>query len=145
MGRMKTLGLGLLVVLALVAVSATTASAATSATGVRPAKKEKKEKIPGAKIYEFCGSEIGCGFQFLVFSKTKEWELGGDVGGVIETVKEGKTKLTVFRYTFPELYVDGSCALIAEKTKTGYNTKGKQGAFSCPTGEFDNETWYAKK
>ncbi len=97
----------------------------------------------GSKVYQFCGSFVGCSnYAFIVNASKKTWEIPtfGEYG-VIETVKVAKkpTK-TEFRATSEE---DLGCIYIAVKTKTGYNTEAEPGNWECSG--VTEETWFAFK
>lgn len=107
-------------------------------------------KRKGARTYLYCGSEIGCTAELVVYPKTKTFEFIETSGklvsesGVIETVKVGKTKHTDFRTTSE---YDLGCLETSVKTKGGYNSEAEQGVFECPHGLegafLFEETWYA--
>jgi hypothetical protein len=88
----------------------------------------------GSKVYEYCGSEVGCGDAFVTKGKTWELPAFGE-SGTIETIKVGKVKDTDFRDNS-----DG-CVYISVKAKTGYNTQAAPGAYECSGQVY--ETWYA--
>ncbi len=94
------------------------------------------KKYKGGKVYDFCGSATGCGYELVVYSKAKTWTIAGfDESGTVQTVKIGKTKYTDFH--------DGGCVYIGAKTKAGFNSKAAPGNWECE-GEVE-ETWYAVK
>jgi 6-phosphogluconolactonase len=101
-------------------------------------------KFKGGKVYEYCASSEGCGLGLVVYAKAKTWEFV-DIGvhGIIETVKVGKIKQTLFHFTAPKELEEAGCVLTAVKTKAGYNSQAAPGNFECFGEAF--ETWYAFK
>jgi hypothetical protein len=97
----------------------------------------------GSKVYQFCGSVVGCAnYAFIVDASNKTWEIPtfGEYG-VIETVKVAKEPTKAeFRATSEE---DLGCIYVAVKTKTGYNTEAKPGNWECSG--VTEETWFAFK
>lgn len=88
----------------------------------------------GAKVYEYCGSAIGCGDAFVVKGTTWELPAYGEAG-TIETVKVGKVKYTDFRES------GNGCLYTSVKTSTGYSSAAAPGTFECSN--LPVETWYA--
>jgi hypothetical protein len=117
--------------LALVTGSAQAALTATGAAGSAPQANATPAivKIKGAKVYEFCGSLVGCPaeYDFATYGKTKTWEFVGDpgYGGYYYKYK----KVTYFIYA--DGAYDGECYLAAYKYKTEYY----DGGFYCDFGE----------
>jgi hypothetical protein len=89
-----------------------------------------------SKVYDYCGSAVGCGYAFVTNGTTWELPAFGE-SGTIETVRVGGVKHTDFRED------DNGCLFTSVKGATGYNTQSAQGAFEC-SGHVD-ESWYAYK
>jgi hypothetical protein len=112
-------------------VTATSKDGLTGTANLRYAVQEK-----GTKLYEYCGSDTGCGFTFIVNSAKKEWEAPNfGESGFFRTVKGSKPTA----YEFVDLA--NGCTYTGTKNTNGYNTSAAQGPWTC-SGVVD-ETWYA--
>jgi hypothetical protein len=95
----------------------------------------------GIKVYDFCGSQEGCGWALLVNRTAKTWEMPGFLeSGGIETVRVDRTKYTHLLAT-GRCYE--GCFYVSVPTATGYNSQAAPGNWECEEETF--ETWYALK
>jgi hypothetical protein len=100
------------------------ASGGLAGGGIAPAQ-VKPAKAPKAKVYEWCGSESGCGFIFDLYSKTKTWyEENAGFSGTYATGKKG----LLVMYWPPEY----GCVVELHKIKGTKNYSGNEtGPDSC--------------
>ena len=109
-----------------------------AARGARPA----VQKIKGAKVFELCLDGSCTSVEWIMYPKTKTWEVTGGYcdGGTYKTVPKTKPKVTDFD--------DSRCAYsafnwYAIKDGTGYGTSGEPGEVILE-GNFIDSFWLQK-
>ena len=102
------------------------ADASPLGPGVYRSAKVRPDTSGKPKIYEWCGSDSGCGFHPEIWFKSKEW---GEYGKVLGPVSKGKKGEIILG----EMTLDGECDVDLYKVHGTKNYSGEE-----PAGQYES-------